>query len=254
MNRHLITLLALTTLHLNAHRIITTGAPKSGINFLADCICQLINSTKKASIKGDMELTEAQMQRLGRDYDLLVGTPVCNEANVALAHRYNAKVIYIVRNPLDQLASTAQTIHSYRRHVPAAQHKDVGAILMDLIREGADYYRQQYDYTQVNDVHGIADLYALWQGWCDEPNVLVVRYEDLVNDATRARTLQTIANFLGLALNQQRIHDISQHLCGGFFGFFKKKPSIGGWKKVFTPQHVAAFKLVAGDLMQTLAY
>lgn len=249
-----LTLITLTT-PLAAFKIITTGAPKSGISMLTDILCNITNSKRKAAIAGDVLLTDEQMRLLGNRFDILTGTPVCNEHNCALAEQYDAKIIYIIRDPRDQLCSTAQTIYHHKKYVPAAQGKNLDTILLELIEEGSQYYAAQYPFDELYHMHGITDLYALWTPWAQRNNVLVVSFEKLSgSDLERICEINRIAKFLGIILSPERLREITQKRSNGWFGFLKKGPSIGMWKKLFKSHHQASFKRVSASLCAELGY
>lgn len=247
-------LISLTTT-VSAFKIITTGAPKSGISMLTDILCTITHSKRKAAIAGDVLLTEEQMRQLGSRFDILTGTPVCNEHNCALVEQYDAHVIYITRDPRDQLCSTAQTIYDHKKYIPAAQGKNLDTILLELIEEGSQYYAAQYPFDELYHMHGIADLYALWTPWIQRNNVLVVSFEKLSgSDLERMCEINRIAKFIGIILTPERLQEITQKRSSGWFGFFKKGPSLGMWKKQFKPQHHASFKRVGASLCTQLGY
>jgi hypothetical protein len=249
-----LSLISLTT-PLFAYKIITTGAPKSGISMLTDILCSLTNSKRKAQIAGDVLLTDEQMRLLGDRFDILTGTPVCNDHNCALVDQFNAKIIYIVRDPRDQLCSTAHAIYDHKKYIPAAQGKSLDTILLELIEEGSQYYAAQYPFEELYYMHGIADLYALWTPWKERSNVLVVSFEKLAGtDYERMQEIQRIATFLNIPVSPSRLEDITHKRSNGWFGFLKKGPTFGVWKKLFKPNHYASFKRVGQALCKQLGY
>ena len=242
---------------MHAHKIITTGAPKSGINMLVTIIEQILDINKHGTIDGDMVLDEMQMRQLGTQFQLLVGTPIHDEHNVQMVNTYHAKVIYIVRDPRDQIASSARTIYAYRSHIPAAKNKTMHALIQELITNGSALYAYQYPFKRLHTIKGIRELYDLWLPWQDEENVLVVRFEALAGahgQSKQVQEIQKIASFIGIPCSNNKAQTIIQHMTGGFFGLFKKKPTVGSYQKLFTPQHKQTFKHKAQDLLRTLNY
>jgi hypothetical protein len=255
LNRILCLVLISLSTSLSAFKIITTGAPKSGISMLTDILCSITHSKRKAAIAGDVLLTDEQMRLLGDRFDILTGTPVCNEHNCALVEQYDAKVIYITRDPRDQLCSTAQTIYDHKKYIPAAQGKNMDTILLELIEEGSQYYAAQYPFDELYHMHGIADLYTLWTPWMDRNNILVVSFEKLSgSDLERMQEINRIAKFLGITLMPDRLQEITQKRSNGWFGFFKKGTTLGAWKKHFKPHHYASFKRIGTSLCAKLGY
>ncbi|MEX0849075.1 MAG: sulfotransferase domain-containing protein [Candidatus Dependentiae bacterium] len=238
----------------HAVKIVTTGAPKSGIQILANCIKEITNIKKSANIKGDMLLDAKQMQQ----YDLIIGTPVYNERNLNIIAKHNAKVIYIIRDPRDQIASTAQTIYTYRSHIPAAKNKSQNQIIDELITNGSAFYAYQYPYPEVKQVKGIVDLYSFWLPWIEHPNTIVVTFEHLsgaYGSHAQQKEIQHIATFLNIPCTAQKATKIGNSLqSGGLFGLFKKQPKVGNWKNMFNAQHRNKCKNIAGQLLIDLGY
>lgn len=103
----------------------------------------------------------------------------------------------------------------------------------------------------------IAARFAPYLGWLDEPSVIKIRFEELVND--RRSTLIRIAeHFLRRVETVQTPPELlAETLELGINP--KKSPTFrsgrtGEWKKYFTPEHKRIFKDVAGDLLMRLGY
>jgi hypothetical protein len=102
----------------------------------------------------------------------------------------------------------------------------------------------------------IADRFAPYLGWLDQPEVLSIHFEDLIHD--RAATLTQIMDHLltraPLPATRQLILDSLETSINP-----KKSPTFrsgktGEWKKHFTDEHKKIFKDVAGDLLVKLGY
>lgn len=110
----------------------------------------------------------------------------------------------------------------------------------------------------------IGQDFSRWQGWINEPKALAVKFEDLVGargggcEETRIKTIQKIVNYLNIdlsleqiqtSLNSEMINPKESHT-------FRKggKGQLGGWKTFFKPEHIIAFKQVAGELLIELGY
>jgi len=102
----------------------------------------------------------------------------------------------------------------------------------------------------------IADRFAPYLGWLDQPSVMKIHFEDLVND--RARTLNRIIDhFLARVPLQESRTTILKSLESAINP--SRSPTFrsgktGEWKKHFTLQHKKIFKEVAGDLLGKLNY
>ena len=102
----------------------------------------------------------------------------------------------------------------------------------------------------------IADRFAPYLGWLDQPAVMTIHFEDLIND--RAATLSRIIDhFLTRVLLQAPRQLILESLELSINP--RRSPTFrsgktGEWKKYFTEEHTKIFKDVAGDLLVQLGY
>jgi hypothetical protein len=102
----------------------------------------------------------------------------------------------------------------------------------------------------------IADRFAPYLGWLDQPSVLPIQFEDLIN--ARAATLKRIIDhFLARVPLQAPQELILEGLETSINP--KRSPTFrsgktGEWRKHFTEEHKRIFKDVAGDLLILLGY
>ncbi len=103
----------------------------------------------------------------------------------------------------------------------------------------------------------IAARFAPYLGWLEQPAVMKIHFEDLVNDrpATLERILEHYLHRSGSLRTPRSL--ILEAL--EFSIDPKKSPTFrsgktGEWKKHFTPEHKRIFKQVAGDLLIQLGY
>lgn len=91
-----------------------------------------------------------------------------------------------------------------------------------------------------------------------DPNVLVVRFEDLVgaqgggSDEVQWMTLMNLASFIGRPKTLEEIKEVSPRLFGGTWTF--RKGQIGEWKNFFTPGHLETLKALIGHEVIELGY
>jgi len=103
----------------------------------------------------------------------------------------------------------------------------------------------------------IAKRFELYHGWLDRPEVLVVRFEDLIHK--RRETLGQIADhFLKRvdtlpASRDQIITALETNIDPQRSPTFRSGKT-GEWKKYFKDEHKSLFKAVAGDLLAQLGY
>ncbi len=102
----------------------------------------------------------------------------------------------------------------------------------------------------------IAGRFAPYLGWLEQPSVMKIHFEDLVND--RAATLTCIMDHF---LARVPLHAPRQLILESLESSINpsKSPTFRSgktdeWKKYFTPEHKKIFKDVAGDLLIELGY
>jgi len=104
----------------------------------------------------------------------------------------------------------------------------------------------------------IADRFAPYLGWLDQPNVLTLHFESLVHE--RAGTLGLVVDHLrsrlGRSLRASRetvIQALESAINPAKSPTFRSGKT-GEWKKYFTEEHKKLFKDVAGELLVRLGY
>jgi hypothetical protein len=131
-----------------------------------------------------------------------------------------------------------------------------------------DYYQSLPDFNARLDVSilgrpdtsiefpNIADRFAPYLGWLDQPSILTIHFEDLINN--RAATLNRIIDHF---LSRIPLDAPRELILEGLESSINPQRSptfrsgkTGEWKKHFTEEHRKTFKEVAGDLLIRLGY
>jgi hypothetical protein len=102
----------------------------------------------------------------------------------------------------------------------------------------------------------IAGRFAPYLGWLDQPSVLNIHFEDLVNDrlATLNRIIDRFLISVPLQVGRELIlGSLESSINPGKSPTFRSGKT-GEWKKYFTDEHKLIFKDVAGDLLVRLGY
>ena len=105
----------------------------------------------------------------------------------------------------------------------------------------------------------LAGRFAPYLGWLDQPSVLKIHFEDLVND--RLRILNLILDHLLARIGTKAISADRAAILGSLEASINpgRSPTFrsgktGEWKKYFTDEHKKIFKDVAGRLLVKLGY
>lgn len=168
-----------------------------------------------------------------------------------ILHDNKIKTLFIYRDPRDQAISSAFYMKNKPATWPKAALLSFDELLLDIIIKGSTFNNHP-------PAKGINEYHAAYLPWMQEPDVLCIRFEDLVGKqggASQESQLYTIANIaqhLELKLSQQELRYISDNLFGEGYTFREGK--IGSWKRYFKKEHIKAFKQTAGQLLIDLGY
>jgi hypothetical protein len=105
----------------------------------------------------------------------------------------------------------------------------------------------------------MAGRFAPYLGWLDQPSVLKIHFEDLVND--RTRSLDLILDHLLARIGAQTLRANRAQILESLEASINpaRSPTFrsgktGEWRKYFTGEHKRIFKDVAGSLLVKLGY
>ncbi len=102
----------------------------------------------------------------------------------------------------------------------------------------------------------IAARFAPYMGWLDQPAVLKIHFEDLVNDraATLGHILDHFLDRVPLEMPRETILAALESSINPKRSPTFRSGKTGEWTKYFTDEHKVLFKQVAGDLLVRLGY
>jgi len=102
----------------------------------------------------------------------------------------------------------------------------------------------------------IAERFAPYLGWLDQPEVLTIHFEDLIQDRAQALN-RIIDHFLArvpLRASRQAILDSLESAINPTKSPTFRSGKTGEWKRHFTDEHKHIFKDIAGDLLIRLGF
>jgi hypothetical protein len=184
--------------------------------------------------------------------DIRYGYVHAKEPFFSLLTQPDFATIFIYRDPRDMLvshvfyATDLYQEHGMNRYY--TQLRDMETRLKSAI-EGVD----QPEFFLSN----VRERYDSYLGWLTQPDVLCIRFEDLVleQDVTLARMLGFL-EVRGLNLKiprEQAIGNLKNGINPSKSGTFRKgKP--GNWREYFSEENKERFKNVTGDLLLRLGY
>ena len=238
-------------------RTLLISIPKCGTHLLIKCIKLLSGAQLKFT--GDVTIPhyiDVSLSGLQSDTFLVSHIPSTQDFVNAIG-KHNVRVLFIYRDPRDQLVSYAHYIRNNNcsKHPhpawPMARDMSLDEIIDSLMTEKKLYHF----------FHGISDVnefYRAFMPWMNFKDFLVIRFEDLIGtkgggslDAQRA-TVKAVANYLDISLTEQKLQYVIDTLFGGGSAF--RIGQIGSWKTTFNQRQKEVFKKVAGQLLIDLGY
>jgi hypothetical protein len=161
--------------------------------------------------------------------------------------------LFIYRDPRDVIVS--QVFYATEMHSGHGMH-DYYANKLSTMEERLNAAIQGVQAPRAQ-LSSIRAKYERYIGWLDQPEVLCLRFEDLVLD--RAAALGGILDHLAARGFQpqpprpQAIAALEAAVAPGASGTFRRGQP-GEWRQHFTAENTRLFKADTGDLLQRLGY
>lgn len=256
-----IALCALLTSCINSpnKKIAIISIPKCGTHLLKPIIEELTGKKERSAIGPDNQynwLTLSQNKTINiSNQEYLWGHTMASKENIDLLAKHKYKVIFIYRDPRDQLVSLAHFMQGYttwgKKNLP------IDKIISDLIANYSDLYCPDADSGWcsqiVKNLRSISDFYSLYLPWMKQSFVYPVRFESLIgNDQISFNEIQNIIKFLNIQVSENKLFNVINKIHGKSWTFRSGK--IGEWKKEFTIKQKELFKTINGQLLIDLKY
>jgi hypothetical protein len=161
--------------------------------------------------------------------------------------------VFVYRDPRDMVLShvfyatemyAGHGMHQYYTETLQTMEQRINAAIQGVEEPGSQ-------------LSSVREKYQAYLSWLEQPDVLSMRFEDLILD--RAAALARLLDYLephGFSPSigrHQAVETLAQAIAPGKSGTFRKgKP--GNWQEHFTPANKALFKETAGDLLVQLGY
>jgi len=188
-----------------------------------------------------------------RPGDIAYGYLRAEEPYLSALTRPGRATVFVYRDPRDMLVShvfyatqmhTGHGMHDYYNQVLQTMEERLNAAIQGVSEPGSE-------------LSSVRTKYAGYVGWLDQPQVLSLRFEDLVLD--REASLGKILDYLSTCgftpkvSRPEAVAVLQKAIAPKKSGTFRKgKP--GNWQEHFTPANKTLFKEVAGDLLVRLGY
>ncbi|MBN1264745.1 MAG: sulfotransferase domain-containing protein [Anaerolineales bacterium] len=159
---------------------------------------------------------------------------------------------FIVRDPRDALVSSIffaldvnpdQFHHDFLMNLPDMEERLSFAIHGNAEGEFA--------------MSNVGERYARWMGWLDNPDICLIRFEELVSDRETQSgiMLDYLENrgFTAKLSRNQMIDILKRQMAPEKSNTFRKGTS-GEWRKYFSERNIEEFKKCTGDLLVKMGY
>jgi hypothetical protein len=198
------------------------------------------------------EVVLANIQRM-RPGDIAYGYIHAKEPFISALARPGKATIFVYRDPRDMIVShvfyatdlhPGHGMHQYYTETLKTMEARIDAAIQGVEEPGAD----------LSDIRHKYDAYL---GWLEQPQVLCLRFEDLIQQRQAALgwLLDYLAQrgFTPRLPREQAVEILQQAIAPKRSGTFRKGQP-GNWREHFTASNKALFKKKTGDLLFRLGY
>jgi hypothetical protein len=161
--------------------------------------------------------------------------------------------VFVYRDPRDMIVShvfyatqmhTGHWMHRYYTETLHSMEERINAAIQGVDEEG----------TELSDIH---TKYRSYMGWLEQPQVLCMRFEDLIleREAALGRLLDYLEQrgFAPQVSRSDAIAVLTEAIKPKKSGTYRKGQP-GNWREHFTPLNKTLFKEQAGELLIDLGY
>jgi hypothetical protein len=244
--------------------VLGNAMPKSGSHLIIQVLQGLTNLGPFVNpgfppvnrSEDNRKLTDAEvianLQRMRRG-DIAYGYVQARQPFIEVLTRPEQATIFVYRDPRDMIVShvfyatdmhPGHGMHAYYNEQLEDMPARINAAIQGVDEPGAE-------------LSSIRTKYEAYLGWLQIPEVLSLRFEDLI--LAREAALNRILDYLeqrGFVLQTSRaaaVEVLGQAIQPKKSGTFRKGQP-GNWREHFTTENIAAFKAATGDLLVQLGY
>ena len=165
-----------------------------------------------------------------------------------IIQRSEVRAIFIIRDPRDIVVSSAFYISKKKGHPLHRYLYDVKNVedKLRLLIKGNQAMRQAVGYLPLEE-----EL-RRFKGWLDA-GYMIVRFEDLVNEETRVKTMAGLYEYLGIQIDKLTLAHIAHNLVSPNSPTFRSGV-YGQWMQYFTEELKALFDQTMGCALEWYGY
>jgi hypothetical protein len=244
--------------------VLGNAMPKSGSHLIIQVLHGLaeigpfvnpgfppVNRTQSNAKLPTQDILRA-LQRM-RPGDIGYGYIACTEPYLSALCRPGRATVFVYRDPRDMIIShvfyatdmhPGHWMHRYYTETLTTMEERISAAIQGVEEPGAE-------------LTPVRQRYAGYMGWRAHPEVLSLRFEDLIleREAALGRILDYLEGrgFSPRVSRSQAVAALAGAVAPRRSGTFRKG-SPGNWREHFTEANKAEFKQAAGDLLVDLGY
>lgn len=241
-------------------KVLANSIPKSGTNLLMRALFltpQLYRKLNRTVLSDDLEKT-IRVLKTASPNQVVAAHLYYSAALSNLIEELEFKNILIVRDPRDIVVSKYfYATYKDKRHYLHAYYQSISNDAQRITKTISG--DAEFISSKGSRFYGIDYILNQYIQWVDEPNCLIVRFEDLVGSKggggveEQVNTLSKIYKHIGLDMPEDNVVKIARELFTSNSKTFNKG-EIGAWRNSFTSDHVALFKEVCGNHLVRMGY
>jgi hypothetical protein len=236
-------------------KVLINSIPKAGTNMLERVLDHfpLLRNSGQRTLRGWKALDNNTRNRIigiKRGQFFTAHLPA-HEEILAPIKSEGIRVLLMIRDPRDIVVSYCKYVTSidltHKAHGYFSSLKDDDSRLMAMIN-GVDHI-----------VSPISEALSRFEGWLDQDNVLVIRFEDLIgregggDDVNQRRIVESIGKHLLMELTDKQIQRICENIYSKKTLTFRTG-KIGNWRNCLKSHHIDAFKENVGEMLVRYGY
>jgi hypothetical protein len=247
-----------------APAVLGNAMPKSGSHLIIQVLQGLTRigpfvnpgfpplNRSEANTKLPVEAVLANLKRM-RPGDIAYGYIAAREPYLSALVQPGRATIFVFRDPRDVIVS--HVFYATEMHPGHGMHHYYTEVLINM-EERIDAAIQGVQ-EPGSELSSIRAKYQAYLGWLEQPDVLCLRFEELILE--REAALGRILDYLqgrGFTPRLERtaaVEVLQEAVAPRKSGTFRKGQP-GNWQEHFTQANKAHFKAVAGDLLIQLGY
>jgi Sulfotransferase domain len=244
--------------------VLGNAMPKSGSHLIIQVLQGLTRigpfvnpgfppvNRSEANVKLPVEATLRNLRRM-RPGDIAYGYITAREPYLSTLAQPGRATIFVFRDPRDVIIS--HVFYATEMHPGHGMHRYYTEVLKNM-EERIDAAIQGVQ-EPGSELSSIRAKYQAYLGWLEQPDVLCLRFEDLIleREASLGRILDYLQGrgFTPRVEREAAIEVLKEAIAPRKSGTFRKGQP-GNWQEHFTQANKAHFKATAGDLLIQLGY